>query len=96
MDTHTEASWAIGNDPPLYAHIPARSSKPQPRAPPPDPRLKPGFVFVASVGVKTEQLGCHDHKQQRAGLWIVMGSLRQQERGHHLGQPRTVQRRRHF
>ena len=28
------------------------SSKPQPRAPPPDPRLKPGHVFVAPGGVK--------------------------------------------
>ena len=44
-------SLAIGNDPPMYAYAPARSSKPHPRAPPPDPRSKPGPVFVASGGV---------------------------------------------
>jgi len=30
-----------------------RPSKPHPQAPPPDPRLKPGPVFVASGGVIT-------------------------------------------
>ena len=53
MDRHadTQRSWAIGNAPPLYAHMPlapTRSSKPRPWAPPPNPRLKPGPVFVAS------------------------------------------------
>ena len=36
------------------------------------------------------------HKQQRARLWILMVYLRRQERWRHKGQPRTVQRRRHF
>ena len=35
----------------VRAYAPTRSSKPQPRAPPLDPRLKPGPVFVASGGV---------------------------------------------
>ena len=35
-------------DPPERACAPTRSSKPHPRAPPPDPRLKPGPVFVTS------------------------------------------------
>ena len=35
-----------------YAHMPpARSSNSHPRAPPPNPRLKPGPVFVASGAV---------------------------------------------
>jgi len=34
--------------------VPARSSKPHPRAPPPDPRLKPGPVIVTFVGVITQ------------------------------------------
>ena len=37
--------------PSVRALAPARSSKSHPRAPPPDPRLKPGPVFVASGGV---------------------------------------------
>ena len=37
--------------PPVRAYAPARSSKPHPWAPPPDPRLKSGPVFVASGGV---------------------------------------------
>jgi len=45
----TQRSWAIGNYPPMYAHMPL----PLPvRALPPDPRLKPGPVFVASGGAK--------------------------------------------
>ena len=36
---------------PERACAPTRSSKPHPRAPPPDPRLKPGPVFVTSGGV---------------------------------------------
>ena len=49
---------------------PTRSSKPHPRAPPPDPRLKPRPVFVASGGVKTrmfatEICGCGE-------VWKVM------------------------
>ena len=37
--------------PSVCAYAPARSSKPHPRAPLPDPRFKPGPVFVASGGV---------------------------------------------
>jgi len=48
---------ALGHDPPsVRAYAPTRSSKSHPRAPPPDPRLKPGPVFVASGGVIT--VGC--------------------------------------
>ena len=39
--------------PSVRANAPTRSSKPHPRAPPPDPRLKLGPVFVASGGVIT-------------------------------------------
>jgi len=39
-------------NPSVRAYTPTRSSKPHPWAPPPDPRLKPGPVFVASGGVK--------------------------------------------
>ena len=47
MDRHadTKRSWAIGNAPPLYAHMPlapTRSSKPRPWAPPPNPPVKTG------------------------------------------------------
>jgi len=35
----------------VRAYAPTRSSKPHPRAPPLDPRLKPGPVFVTSGGV---------------------------------------------
>ena len=35
-------------DPPERACVPTCSSKPHPRAPPPDPRFKPGPVFVTS------------------------------------------------
>ena len=45
MDRHTET-------PSVRAYASIRSSKPRPRAPIPDPRLKPGPVFVAS--------GCND------------------------------------
>ena len=38
-------------DPPERACAPTRSSKSHPRAPPPDPRLKPGPAFVTSGGV---------------------------------------------
>ena len=37
--------------PPSVLYAPTRSSKSPPRAPPPDPRLKPGPVFVASGGI---------------------------------------------
>ena len=51
FSTHRQTSWAIGNDPPLYTHMPLpvfrshtpgrrRFSKPHPRAPPPDPPVK--------------------------------------------------------
>ena len=39
--------------PSVRAYAPSRFSKPRPRAPPPDPLLKPGPVFVASGGVIT-------------------------------------------
>jgi len=35
----------------VRAYAPSCSFKPRPRAPPPDPRLKPGPVFLASEGV---------------------------------------------
>jgi len=40
----------------VRAYAPARYSKPQPRAPSPDPRLKPGPVFVASGGVTIKKI----------------------------------------
>ena len=42
--------------PSVRAYAPSRSSKSRPRAPPPDPRLKPGPLFVASRGVSTLDL----------------------------------------
>ena len=39
----------------VRAYAPTRSSKSHPWAPPPDPPLKPGPVFVASGGVTTSQ-----------------------------------------
>ena len=46
-DTHRHGA-AIGRPPAVRTCDLARSSKLQPRAPPPDSRLKPGPVFVAS------------------------------------------------
>ena len=51
--THRQTSWAIKMTPSVRAYAPTRSSKPHPRAPPPDPRLKLGPVFVTSGGVRT-------------------------------------------
>ena len=50
---HTQRSWAIGNDPlcKRTVYAPNRSSKPHPQAQPPETRLKPRPVFVASGGV---------------------------------------------
>jgi len=44
--------------PSVRTYAPTRSSEPHPRAPPPDPRLKPGPVFVASGGVKIGNMQC--------------------------------------
>ena len=62
MHTHT-GSWLQEMAPSVRAYASTRSSKPHPRAPPPDPRLKPGPVFVASGGVIIE-------KSQRASQCI--------------------------
>jgi len=49
--THTEVSWAIGNDPFLYAHMPLPVLRSHTPGAAPDPRLKSGPVFVASGDV---------------------------------------------
>ena len=52
-DTHTHRHRGRQKMPPhsVRAYAPTRSSMPHPRAPPPDPRLTPGPVFVVSGGV---------------------------------------------
>ena len=54
-DTHTGIMGYRKLPPSVSAYAPTHSSKPQPRAPPPDPRLKPRPVFVASGGVKMQE-----------------------------------------
>ena len=49
--THADSGGYRKLPKPGRAYAPTRSSKAHPRAPPPDPRLKPGPVFVASGGV---------------------------------------------
>ena len=44
----TQASWAIGNDPPLYAHMPLLVLRSH------TPGRRPRAVFVASGGVTKE------------------------------------------
>ena len=51
--------------PPVRAYAPTRSSKPHPRAPPPDPRLKLGPVFVASGVVINNKEGLHNKEGPR-------------------------------
>ena len=52
--TQTEILGYVIRTHPVRACTPTRSSKPHPRAPPPDPRLAPGPVFATSGGVKRE------------------------------------------
>jgi len=61
---HTQTSWAIGNDPPLYAHmtLPVLRSYTPPGAAP-GPRLKPGPMFVASGAVNTRT-------HERGAVWV--------------------------
>ena len=76
-DRHTDRqkSLALGNDPPsVRAYAPTRSSKSHPRAPPPDPRLKPGPVFVASGGVIT--VGCGVLRCVAVRVGACCGALR--------------------
>ena len=48
MDTQAEVVGYRKRPPSVRAYAPACSSEPLPRAPAPDPRVKPGPVFVAS------------------------------------------------